>query len=150
MLTRLPSETSEWEEVPVSGADGPVSAAEDPSHKAGSGDEGSWLHRFVLDKLRVFLQPSILLLLLGASMRHTGQLWDDLGTGWNVTGSICGVDGWNAPSLTGVLFLPSAAGFCWSTNTQLYFQTYYPTADLGLWLSWVSIVGGSIGVTVGQ
>ena len=39
---------------------------------------GSWWHRFVLDKLRVFLQPSILLLLLGASMRHTGQ---SIGTG---------------------------------------------------------------------
>ena len=48
------------------------------------------------------------------------------------------------------VFVSPAAGFCWSTNTQLYFQTYYPTADLGLWLSWVSIVGGSIGVTIGQ
>ncbi|XP_043217544.1 probable sphingolipid transporter spinster homolog 1 isoform X1 [Amphibalanus amphitrite] len=94
--------TSESEAAPVAAAE----AAE------GVGPRAGWWSRFVVDKLRVFLQPSILLLLLGASMRHT-------------------------------------AGFCWSTNTQLYFQTYYPTADLGLWLSWVSIVGGSIGVTVG-
>ena len=75
----------------MSGADVAVSAAEDPSHKTESRGEGSWLHRFVLDKLRVFLQPSILLLLLGASMRHTGQLWDDLGTALTNAGSICEV-----------------------------------------------------------
>ncbi|XP_037084218.1 probable sphingolipid transporter spinster homolog 1 [Pollicipes pollicipes] len=83
-----------------------------PSSRSGGRWVGGRWCQLAADKVRVFLQPSILLLLLGASMRHT-------------------------------------AGFCWSTNTQLYFQTYYPTADLGLWLSWVSLVGGSIGVTVG-
>ena len=41
------------------------------------------------------------------------------------------------------------AGFSWAYNTQLYFQTYYPSFNLGVWVSAVSIIGGSIGVALG-
>ncbi|XP_018026800.1 protein spinster homolog 2 [Hyalella azteca] len=40
-------------------------------------------------------------------------------------------------------------GFTWAYNTQLYFQTYYPHFNVGAWVSWVSIVGGTVGVAVG-
>ena len=43
----------------------------------------------------------------------------------------------------------SAAGFTWAYNTQLYFSTYYPEFSLGIWVTWVSIVGGTLGVAVG-
>ncbi|KAF2352636.1 Major facilitator superfamily [Trinorchestia longiramus] len=54
-----------------------------------------------------------------------------------------------------IIFLCLAAsirhtgGFTWSYNTQLYFQTYYPHFNVGAWVSWVSIVGGTVGVAVG-
>lgn len=41
------------------------------------------------------------------------------------------------------------AGFTWAYNTQLYFLTYYPEFNLGLWVSGCSIIGGSLGVAVG-
>ncbi|KAK7065848.1 hypothetical protein SK128_005206 [Halocaridina rubra] len=41
------------------------------------------------------------------------------------------------------------AGFSWAYNTQLYFLTYYPEFNLGLWVSGCSILGGSLGVAVG-
>ena len=54
-----------------------------------------------------------------------------------------------------VLFLCLAAcvrhtaGFAWAYNTQLYYDTYYPAVDVGLWLFFVSIVGGSVGILIG-
>ncbi|XP_042205827.1 protein spinster homolog 1-like [Homarus americanus] len=41
------------------------------------------------------------------------------------------------------------AGFSWAYNTQLYFLTYYPNFNIGLWVMCASIVGGSLGVAVG-
>ncbi|XP_069987687.1 protein spinster homolog 1 [Penaeus vannamei] len=41
------------------------------------------------------------------------------------------------------------AGFSWAYNTQLYFITYYPDFNLGLWVTGASIIGGSLGVAVG-
>ncbi|XP_064086730.1 protein spinster-like isoform X2 [Macrobrachium nipponense] len=41
------------------------------------------------------------------------------------------------------------AGFSWAYNTQLYFSTYYPDFNLGLWVTGCSIIGGSLGVAVG-
>ncbi|XP_037775569.1 protein spinster homolog 1-like [Penaeus monodon] len=41
------------------------------------------------------------------------------------------------------------AGFSWAYNTQLYFLTYYPDFNLGLWVTGASIIGGSLGVAVG-
>lgn len=42
-----------------------------------------------------------------------------------------------------------SAGFSWAYNTQMYFLTYYPDFNLGLWVSGASIIGGSLGVAVG-
>ena len=41
------------------------------------------------------------------------------------------------------------AGFTWSYNSQLYHDTYYPTFDIGLYLFFTSIIGGSIGILIG-
>ncbi|CAL4234721.1 unnamed protein product [Meganyctiphanes norvegica] len=41
------------------------------------------------------------------------------------------------------------AGFTWAYNTQLYFNTYYPEYNLGVWITCDSIFGGSLGVAVG-
>ena len=46
-----------------------------------------------------------------------------------------------------ICFLP--AGFSWAYNSQLYFDSYYPGYDVGLWLFLVSIVGGSSGILIG-
>ncbi|XP_042883762.1 protein spinster homolog 1-like [Penaeus japonicus] len=45
--------------------------------------------------------------------------------------------------------LRHTAGFSWAYNTQLYFLTYYPDFNLGLWVTGASIIGGSLGVAVG-
>uniref|UniRef100_A0A0P4WHA3 Major facilitator superfamily (MFS) profile domain-containing protein n=1 Tax=Scylla olivacea TaxID=85551 RepID=A0A0P4WHA3_SCYOL len=45
--------------------------------------------------------------------------------------------------------LRHTAGFSWAYNTQLYFLTYYPDFNLGLWVTGCSIIGGSLGVAVG-
>ncbi|XP_076067893.1 D-galactonate transporter [Oratosquilla oratoria] len=66
----------------------------------------------MIDILKSFLRPGVIILFIAASARHT-------------------------------------AGFCWAYNTQLYFTTYFPDFDLGLWVTVVSIVGGSLGVAVG-
>ena len=47
------------------------------------------------------------------------------------------------------IFLPFPAGFTFAYNARLYFLTYYPDCDVGAWLSWVSILGGSVGVVAG-
>ena len=52
-------------------------------------------------------------------------------------------------SLRDSLDLLSAA-FTWSYNAQLYHDTYYPNFDIGLYLFFTSIIGGSIGVIVGS
>ncbi|XP_045589099.1 hexuronate transporter isoform X2 [Procambarus clarkii] len=41
------------------------------------------------------------------------------------------------------------AGFSWAYNTQLYFLTYYPSFNIGLWVMGASIIGGSLGVAMG-
>ena len=41
------------------------------------------------------------------------------------------------------------AGYCWAYNTRLYFLTYYPEFDLGLWIFGCSVGGGSFGVFFG-
>lgn len=43
-----------------------------------------------------------------------------------------------------------SAGYTWSYNSALYFQTYYPTyASANIWLTWITIFGGSLGVVLG-
>ena len=57
----------------LSESEGAAVSPEVDASRGGTKAEGGWWDRFVVDKLRVFVQPSILLLLLGASMRHTGD-----------------------------------------------------------------------------
>ncbi|ELU06601.1 hypothetical protein CAPTEDRAFT_220111 [Capitella teleta] len=62
---------------------------------------------------KVFLQPSILLLCLGGSIRN-------------------------------------AAGYVWAYNTQIYYEEMgEEPEDIGRWMSWVPLVGGSISVVLG-
>ena len=42
-----------------------------------------------------------------------------------------------------------SAGFSWAYNSRLFYQTYYEDFDIGLWLTWVPIIGGASGVIVG-
>ena len=42
-----------------------------------------------------------------------------------------------------------SAGFSWSYNSKLYHDTYYPDFDIGLYLFFTSVIGGSIGMIVG-
>ncbi|XP_069956159.1 uncharacterized protein [Cherax quadricarinatus] len=51
--------------------------------------------------------------------------------------------------LTFAACIRHTAGFSWAYNTQLYFLTYYPGFNIGLWVMSASIIGGSLGVTVG-
>ena len=37
----------------------------------------------------------------------------------------------------------------WAYNTQPYFDKYYPDVNLGYWMSWIPLVGGSMGVLLG-
>lgn len=41
------------------------------------------------------------------------------------------------------------AGYVWGFNTQNFFNEYYPTTSTGRWLSWIPLVGGSMGVIFG-
>jgi len=41
------------------------------------------------------------------------------------------------------------AGLSWSYNTQPFYNTYYPTTNIGLWLFGDSIIGGSAGIVIG-
>jgi len=41
------------------------------------------------------------------------------------------------------------AGFSWSYNSKLYHDTYYPDFDIGLYLFFTSVIGGSVGMIVG-
>ena len=41
------------------------------------------------------------------------------------------------------------AGYAWAYNAQLYHDIYYPDFDIGLYLFFTSIIGGSIGIVVG-
>ncbi|KAL7633895.1 UNVERIFIED_CONTAM: hypothetical protein RMT77_015856 [Armadillidium vulgare] len=41
------------------------------------------------------------------------------------------------------------AGFTWGYNTQLYYSTYYPQYNLGIWITIISIIGGAFGVAIG-
>ncbi|XP_043914060.1 uncharacterized protein LOC122790598 [Protopterus annectens] len=43
----------------------------------------------------------------------------------------------------------NAGGYVWAYNAPLYFNLYYPETDVGLWLSWIPMVGGSFGVLFG-
>ncbi|XP_078605979.1 MFS-type efflux pump MSMEG_3705-like [Branchiostoma floridae x Branchiostoma japonicum] len=43
----------------------------------------------------------------------------------------------------------NAAGYIWGNNTQLFFDHYYKDSNVGLWMSWVPLVGGSCGVLFG-
>lgn len=43
----------------------------------------------------------------------------------------------------------NGAGYVWGFNTQNFFNEYYPTTSTGRWLSWIPLVGGSIGVIFG-
>ncbi|XP_078495077.1 cis,cis-muconate transport protein-like [Ciona intestinalis] len=41
------------------------------------------------------------------------------------------------------------ASFCWSYNSQLYFDQYYPGTEVGLAMSLTSIIGGTVGIVTG-
>jgi hypothetical protein len=43
----------------------------------------------------------------------------------------------------------NAGGYVWAYNTQPYFDKYYPDVNLGYWMSWIPLVGGSMGVLLG-
>jgi len=52
-----------------------------------------------------------------------------------------------------LLFLAAAtrhcSGFTWAYNARLYFLSYYPEAEVGLWLPLSAIVGGTVAVFLG-
>nr|XP_026693449.1 protein spinster homolog 1-like isoform X2 [Ciona intestinalis]XP_026693450.1 protein spinster homolog 1-like isoform X2 [Ciona intestinalis]XP_026693451.1 protein spinster homolog 1-like isoform X2 [Ciona intestinalis] len=50
--------------------------------------------------------------------------------------------------LVGACFRHSAS-FCWSYNSQLYFDQYYPGTEVGLAMSLTSIIGGTVGIVTG-
>ena len=56
------------------------------------------------------------------------------------------------PSLV-ILFLAgsirNAGGYVWVYNTQPYFNKYYPNTNVGEYMSWIPLVGGSLGVVLG-
>ena len=56
------------------------------------------------------------------------------------------------PSLL-ILFLAgsirNAGGYVWAYNTQPYFNKYYPETNVGKYMSWIPLVGGSLGVVLG-
>ena len=56
------------------------------------------------------------------------------------------------PSLL-ILFLAgsvrNAGGYVWAYNTQPYFNKYYPDTNVGKFMSWIPLVGGSLGVVLG-
>ena len=56
------------------------------------------------------------------------------------------------PSLL-ILFLAgsirNAGGYVWAYNTQPYFNKYYPNTNVGEYMSWIPLVGGSLGVVLG-
>ena len=37
----------------------------------------------------------------------------------------------------------------WAYNTQPYFNKYYPKTNVGEYMSWIPLVGGSLGVVLG-
>ena len=41
------------------------------------------------------------------------------------------------------------AGYSWAYNAQLYHDTYYPDFNVGLYLFFTSLIGGSIGIIMG-
>ncbi|RXM94623.1 Protein spinster-like 1 [Acipenser ruthenus] len=43
----------------------------------------------------------------------------------------------------------NAGGYVWAYNAQIYFSQYFPGEDVGCWLSWIPLVGGSFGVLFG-
>ncbi|MBN3288338.1 SPNS1 protein, partial [Polyodon spathula] len=43
----------------------------------------------------------------------------------------------------------NAGGYVWAYNAQIYFSQYFPVEDVGRWLSWIPLVGGSFGVLFG-
>ncbi|MBN3299814.1 SPNS1 protein, partial [Amia calva] len=43
----------------------------------------------------------------------------------------------------------NAGGYVWAYNAQNYFNFYFPSEDVGRWLSWIPLVGGSAGVLFG-
>nr|XP_015222496.1 PREDICTED: D-galactonate transporter-like isoform X1 [Lepisosteus oculatus]XP_015222497.1 PREDICTED: D-galactonate transporter-like isoform X1 [Lepisosteus oculatus] len=43
----------------------------------------------------------------------------------------------------------NAGGYVWAYNAQNYFNLYFPNEDIGRWLSWIPLVGGSFGVVFG-
>jgi len=46
--------------------------------------------------------------------------------------------------------LRHSAGYTWGYNSALYFQTYYPSnTNTSIWLTWITIFGGSFGVILG-
>ncbi|KAK2567009.1 Sphingosine-1-phosphate transporter SPNS2 [Acropora cervicornis] len=43
----------------------------------------------------------------------------------------------------------NAGGYVWAYNTQPYFNKYYPSTNVGEYMSWIPLVGGSLGVVLG-
>ena len=43
----------------------------------------------------------------------------------------------------------NAGGYVWAYNTQPYFNKYYPDVNVGKYMSWIPLVGGSFGVVLG-
>jgi len=89
------------------------------------------------DIIKPFFHPCVLTLLLGACIRQTGNL------DWKLAVRKCL---WTA-SIACVFSL--LAGYSWGNNSQLYHDTYFPDFNVGLYLFFTSIIGGSIGILVG-
>jgi len=70
------------------------------------------LEKFIKSLMTIIKRPTVMLLLLAATVRHT-------------------------------------ASFCWAYNSKLYFENYFPGSDVGIYIAFASIVGGSFGIITG-
>jgi MFS family permease len=71
-----------------------------------------------------------------------------------VCGKLCGIaNSFCRPSVLLLCLAGSirnAAGYVWAYNTQVYFENIGQSRiEIAAWLSWIPMVGGSIGVLVG-
>lgn len=106
-------------------------STEDVNSDAVSDSKLSFWTRLWL-KVKHFFQPAILILLLGACIRQTGNHLSS-----EAHFNLC------------FKTFRFSAGLSWSYNTQPFYNTYYPTTNIGLWLFGDSIIGGSAGIVIG-
>ena len=43
----------------------------------------------------------------------------------------------------------NAGGYVWAYNTQVFFQKFYTRSEINRFMSWIPLVGGSLGAVVG-